>query len=75
MAQAKQTPLLPCPFCASIELDCAPGLEGANDTYVECVNCSTLGPSGNSVEVAIELWNRRVQPAEAYGLAHYGIAI
>lgn len=49
--------ILPCPFCAfdDVEID-----EIDMGIYaVCCPECETIGPSGKSVPLAIDHWNKR----------------
>jgi Lar family restriction alleviation protein len=52
--------LKPCPFCGSEEI-VAKDHHGNGISYVECVECGTLGPYSNTVEDAIKWWNRRAK--------------
>ncbi len=50
--------LKPCPFCG-IE-DAEIYADGDWDYYiVECCNCDSVGPGGNTKEEAIKSWNTR----------------
>lgn len=51
--------LKPCPFCGSNynHAVCVYGEE----YYIECLACTTCGPSGETKEEAIEVWNRRAE--------------
>lgn len=44
----------PCPFCGSEKLYTD---EGLFKKYVFCRNCHAYGPSGDTVEEALRLWN------------------
>lgn len=52
----------PCIFCESEELildDVNDGADGYEPFYhVVCDECGATGPSDNSAEIAIELWNK-----------------
>jgi Lar family restriction alleviation protein len=58
----------PCPFCASDDLSVGYNFEfgkiGENDTdwpyKVSCNDCCTYGPIGDTKEIAIERWNKRI---------------
>lgn len=52
----KQSLLLPCPFCNSMNLK----LEG-DDPYIECLTCHSMGPLGNDSIEAIKKWNERIK--------------
>ena len=50
--------LKPCPFCGRELLS----IEGWKDLFwIECFNCQTEGPSGETKAEAIEAWNRRTE--------------
>ena len=50
--------LKPCPFCGRELLS----IEGWKDLFwIECINCQTEGPSGETKEEAIEVWNWRAE--------------
>ena len=50
--------LKPCPFCGSTDL-----VIGKGGSYIECLNCETLGPSAVS-SVGVN-WSQRVYEEEA----------
>lgn len=50
--------LKPCPFCGGEKLQVV-SVYG-EDFYVDCLTCTTCGPSGGTHNEAQELWNRRV---------------
>lgn len=52
-----ETVLKPCPFCGNEEVEM---LECVGTSIMCCPKCYTTGPEGNTVEEAIEKWNRRV---------------
>ncbi len=43
----------PCPFCGSSDTRVNRG------KWVECNNCRCFGPSGDTIEEAVILWNMR----------------
>lgn len=47
----------PCPFCGSDSKLRVSGPAFSDERYVVCDNCDTYGPSGESTEDAIKLWN------------------
>lgn len=47
----------PCPFCGSDSKLRISGPVLSEERYVVCDNCDTYGPSGESIEDAIKLWN------------------
>ena len=50
--------LKPCPFCGRELLS----IEGWKDLFwIECINCQTEGPSGETKAEAIEKWNWRAE--------------
>ena len=49
--------LKPCPFCGEREELCL--LPDKHFYSVNCKVCGTLGPIGETEDIAIELWNRR----------------
>ena len=50
----------PCPFCGGINLS----VHGWADQYwVDCADCETEGPSGETMTEAIQAWNRRYTPS------------
>ena len=52
--------LVPCPFCGSTAL----GVEVADilSSWVTCLKCEAMGPSGESRAEAIAFWNERHMP-------------
>jgi len=56
--------LLPCPFCASSDVeavDLAPGAAGKT-VVVDCYHCGMRGPLAADPETARQLWQRRPVP-------------
>ena len=51
--------LKPCPFCGGKDFEVVSVYGG--EYYVDCLNCTTCGPSGETYEEAIEAWNRRCE--------------
>ena len=51
--------LKPCPFCGGEEFEVV-SVYG-EEYYVNCLNCTTCGPGGETYEEAIEAWNRRAE--------------
>ena len=49
--------LKPCPFCGEREELCL--LPDKHFYSVNCEVCGTLGPIGETEDIAVELWNRR----------------
>ncbi len=49
--------LKPCPFCGEMDELCV--LPDKQFFSVECEVCGTIGPAGETADIAIELWNRR----------------
>jgi Lar family restriction alleviation protein len=58
--------LLPCPFCGSIDIDCADAGYKTDVWFVQCNNCCTTFPHFDSKEEAIIAWNTRT-PKERGG--------
>lgn len=50
--------LKPCPFCCGNNLKICDWYVAC---WVECLGCFTEGPSAETPEEAIEVWNRRVE--------------
>ena len=55
------TELKPCPFCGGEDFQVV-GVYG-EEYYVDCLTCTTCGPSGETEEEAIEAWNKRAEDA------------
>lgn len=56
----KPLELLPCPFCGSLELKVFHHGEPDPDSYVQCQNCSVIGPYHVvGEEAAANAWNTR----------------
>lgn len=52
-----------CPYCDSNEIDVMDlDPTGMIMPYCSCQECLACGPSGQDVEEAIELWNKRAKP-------------
>lgn len=47
----------PCPFCGEMDELCV--LPDKQFFSVNCEVCGTIGPAGQTEDIAIELWNRR----------------
>ena len=56
--------LVPCPFCASLDLSVYGGHPGGRYWAVLCQQCWAMGPEGSSAEEATERWNRGQQGSE-----------
>ena len=50
-----------CPFCASNEIDTWDKIAGSGRTkfFAYCLKCGCEGPTADSLEQAVNLWNRR----------------
>ncbi len=62
-----QNELKPCPFCggkANLKEKYIHGVANRKNYWVVCTNCQIRIQDRNSVEKAIEQWNRRVDNAE-----------
>jgi Lar family restriction alleviation protein len=53
-----------CPFCGSNKLKPRSTLDDFDleFAYVECLQCHAMGPEAESIEDAIQKWNRRFNP-------------
>lgn len=51
-----------CPFCGNTNLAVIDVY--GEDFYVECLTCTTCGPSGETDEEAITAWNKRYAESE-----------
>ncbi len=54
--------LLSCPFCGwtpDLEIMEADNEEGNTAYWIICESCRMTGPEGDTVEEAVELWNKR----------------
>lgn len=51
--------LLPCPFCGGTDTDPSFAM-GAGHQNAGCMTCAACGPSAQSDDEAVKLWNRRV---------------
>lgn len=64
--EKEEIELLPCPFCGSenlkpVHIDGSWGYSSSKD-YIECKYCGARGSvSGDSMNKAIQKWNRRVE--------------
>jgi len=53
--------LKPCPFCGVVSLDSCSTVFNEDPTYfMTCLECYAEGPTGTTVDEALEAWNRRV---------------
>ena len=52
------TELKSCPFCGGTNLQIIDVY--GEGFYVDCITCTAYGPSGETMEKAIEAWNKRV---------------
>ena len=60
---APNTPITPCPFCGGTDLSfpvsCVGDSPDDNWWYVECQDCTTMGPGAETPTEALTLWNDR----------------
>ena len=55
--------LLSCPFCGFLpQMEIMEGDDEESNTayWISCESCKMTGPEGDTVEEAVELWNKRI---------------
>ena len=54
-SRAEELGIKPCPFCESPSVS----PQAPNIYYILCYSCGAVGPDGETLEKAINLWNKR----------------